>query len=259
MKILQLSSLFVFVFAAFKFVSAQQLPANISAACSNELAKLSSSPELNSCASFIKLSALQNATADPGPILDAYCPAPKCSDSTTSADVAELKSQCAADLMNPEVFAIKEILAFNSPVKDSFCFKNATTSQYCYLDPNSKSIFSFISGLGNTIPTDISCTDCNKAILNTFWNFFNAHNESATELPPTVNLTLFLTSVTTKCGPSFLNGTIPTGVIPSSSTPSPSPTAKSGGVTMHSPPFMLADTIIVASFSILTAYVISLI
>ncbi|CAG8607941.1 6792_t:CDS:1, partial [Racocetra fulgida] len=204
MKFLQLSSLFVFVLTAFNFVSAQQLPPNISVTCSNEIIKLSTSTELNSCASFVKLAGLQNKTADPKQTLDAYCPAPKCSDEKTSADAAELKSQCSNDLTNPEVFAIKEILVFNSPIKDCFCFKNSTTGQYCYSDPNSASIFNFISGLGITTPTDINCTDCNKAILNTFVNYFTAHHEALTELPPTVNVTAFQTVVATKCGPSFL-------------------------------------------------------
>ncbi|CAG8485186.1 10339_t:CDS:1 [Racocetra persica] len=108
MKFLQLSSLFVFVLAAFNFVSAQQLPANTSITCSTEIAKLSTSTELISCASFVKLAGLQNKTADPKQTLDTYCSAPKCSDNTTSADAAELKSQCSNDLTTPEVFAIKE-------------------------------------------------------------------------------------------------------------------------------------------------------
>ncbi|CAG8796195.1 20173_t:CDS:2, partial [Racocetra persica] len=144
-------------------------------------------------------------------------------------------------------FAIKEILVFNSPIKDGFCFKNATTGQYCYSDPNSASIFNFISGLSIITPTDISCTDCNKAILNTFVNYFTAHPESLNELPPTVNVTAFQTAVATKCGPSFLDGSIPTSTTSTSSSSS-TPSAKTNSASMHNPSFMLVDTIIVTSF-----------
>ncbi|CAG8844703.1 20039_t:CDS:2, partial [Gigaspora margarita] len=148
--------------------------------------------------------------------------------------------QCQSDLaMNdPTVSYLKEILIFNFPIKDSFCFKNSSGG-YCNLDPNSTIILNFISGLSATFPTDINCNDCNKAILNTFMNYFKAHSESLAELP--VNQTVlesFQTLVISKCNSSFLDGTVPntTG------------SQKGSGISIHTPPFidftMFANTII---------------
>ncbi|CAG8836965.1 2310_t:CDS:1, partial [Gigaspora margarita] len=202
MKFLQTSSLFVFVFVTFNFVSSQQIPTNLSSTCLTELIKLSGNSELNSCASFTKLAQLQNTT-NPKPILDSYCSAPKCNDNTTSTAATELKSQCATDLAakDPIVTTVKTILVFNSPLKDSLCFKNSSGG-YCDMDPNSQEILSYIGGANATPPTDINCNDCNKAILNTFVNYFKQHPESTTELSTDPKSLENL--VTTKCGASFL-------------------------------------------------------
>ncbi|CAG8776983.1 2641_t:CDS:2, partial [Dentiscutata erythropus] len=230
MKFLSISSLFIFVLVTFNFVSAQQLPQNISSTCQQEILKLAGSSDLNSCASFTKLAQLQNTT-NPQQALDTYCAAPKCSDNTTSADATELKTQCATDLSvnDPNVIAIKQIFVFNSPIKDALCFKSSSGG-YCYLDPNSNSIMGYISGLNATTPTDINCTDCNKAILNIFYNYIKANPASASDL--TIDPTSFQTLVTSKCNSSFLDGAVPT---PTSSS---SPTAKSGSISMHATSFI---------------------
>ncbi|CAG8506521.1 2661_t:CDS:2 [Dentiscutata heterogama] len=209
MKFLQISSLFIFMFITFNFVSAQQIqiPSNISASCRAEIQKLASSSDLSSCASFIKLYALQNETmqfaTSLAPIYDSYCAAPKCNDNTTSADATELKSQCQSDLTvkDPTVTYLKNVLVFNSPLKDSLCFKNSSGG-YCVLDPNSDLILNYVLGLNATPPADVSCTDCNKAILNTFANYFKSNSQSVSELPS--DPTSFENTVTTQCGSTFL-------------------------------------------------------
>ncbi|CAG8791974.1 6898_t:CDS:2, partial [Dentiscutata erythropus] len=218
----------------FNFVSAQQIPTNLSTPCLGELTKLAGSSDLNSCASFIKLAPLQNTT-NPQQALDTYCAAPKCSDNTTSADATELKTQCATDLSvkDPNVIAVKQILVFNSPIKDALCFKNSSGG-YCYLDPNTNSIMGYISGLNATTPTDINCTDCNKAILNIFYNYIKANPASESDL--TIDLTSFQTLVTSKCNASFLDGTVPTPT--SSSSPTGTGSAKSGSISMHATSFI---------------------
>ncbi|KAF0465980.1 hypothetical protein F8M41_026194 [Gigaspora margarita] len=149
-----------------------------------------------------------------------------CDNTTSAAAAADLKSQCQTDL------------AMNDPTNSS--------GGYCNLDPNSTIILNFISGLSAIFPTDINCNDCNKAILNTFMNYFKAHSESLAELP--VNQTVlesFQTLVISKYNSSFLDGTVPntTG------------SQKGSGISIHTPPFidftMFANTIIVASFIIL--------
>ncbi|CAG8476128.1 26671_t:CDS:2 [Dentiscutata erythropus] len=278
MKFLQISSLFIFMFINFNFVSAQQLqiPSNISASCQAEIQKLASSSDLSSCASFIKLYALQNKTmqsaASLTPIYDSYCAAPKCNDNTTSADATELKSQCQSDLTakDPTVTYLKNVLIFNSPLKDSLCFKNSSGG-YCDLDPNSD-LINYIIGLNATPPANISCNDCNKAILNSFANYFKSNPQSVSEL--SFNTTSFENSVTTQCGSSFLNGTIPntngsnpssgsnpgTGTGSGSNSGSNSNPKTGSGVSIHSPSFtgftVFTNAIIVASFIILIDYVI---
>ncbi|CAG8622871.1 13567_t:CDS:2, partial [Dentiscutata heterogama] len=45
--------------------------------------------------------------------------------------------------------------------------------------------------LVTTTPTDITCNDCNKAILNIFVDYFKTHPESAAGLPVSRLCTLF--------------------------------------------------------------------
>ncbi|CAG8776985.1 2642_t:CDS:2, partial [Dentiscutata erythropus] len=175
MKFLPISLLFIFVLVAFNFVSAQQpaVPQNLSSACQQEIIKLASSSDLNSCASFIKLYPLQNATMRTvKPIYDTYCAAPKCSDNITSADAAELQIQCKSELAN-------------------------SSGGYCDMDDNSAAVLNYLPGLNYTQPTDISCSDCNKAILNTFANYFESNPQSVAVL--SIDPTSFENFVTSKC------------------------------------------------------------
>ncbi|CAG8679916.1 10612_t:CDS:2, partial [Dentiscutata heterogama] len=210
MKFLPISSLFVFMLLAFSFVSAQLplLPTNLSTTCNAEITKLSTS-ELSTCASPYKLLQQQiTSITDPKSALDSYCSAPKCSDSATSTAATELQNQCATELTakNPQITVLKEALVLNSPTRDSLCFKNSSGG-YCGLDSNTKKILGYISGLSATAPTDFNCTDCNKAILNTFMNYFKDHSDAKADLP--VDITSFQNSVTSKCGASYLDGNIP--------------------------------------------------
>ncbi|RIB29610.1 hypothetical protein C2G38_1041709 [Gigaspora rosea] len=256
MKFLPISSFFVFVLVAFNFVSAQQASTNITSTCEQELTKLFQSSDLNSCSSF-NMFFLQDTS------LDSYCSALKCNDNTISADVTEIKSQCATDLAAKDstVTFLKNFFVFNSPIRDSLCFKNSSGG-YC----DSASILDYISGMNATLPTDITCNDCDKAIINTFVNYFKAHPESVADLP--ADPASFKNSVTTKCGASFLDFPKPADSKPADSKPTDSidssttttSSAKSGGISMHAPSFigftMFANSIIVASFIILIAYAI---
>ncbi|KAF0504109.1 hypothetical protein F8M41_019620 [Gigaspora margarita] len=258
MKFLQISSLFVFALVAFSFVSSQQpqLPTNLSSTCLTEIAKLLGNSEFKNCASFIKLIPLQTSKNDRKQILDSYCSAPKCNDNITSAAATDVKSQCATDLAAKDYvsFALKGSMVFNPVMKDALCLKNSSGG-YCELDPKSEGILGYIGGLNVTPPTDtdfdIICNDCNKAIINSFVNYFKAHPETTAEL--SADPTPFENWFTTKCGASFLDGTIPTS---STSTN----TTTSSGISMHSSFFtgftMFANTIIIASFIILIAYAI---
>ncbi|CAG8506504.1 2660_t:CDS:2, partial [Dentiscutata heterogama] len=222
------------------------VPQNVSSACQQEIIKLSSSSDLANCASFVKLYPLQNATIQNATsIYDSYCAAPKCSDSITSADAAELKNQCQSELAmkDPTTSYLKTILVFNSPVRDSLCFKNSSGG-YCDLDDNSAAVFNYLLGLSYTQPTNLSCSDCNKAILNTFANFFKSNPQSVADL--SIDPTSFESFVTSKCGSSFLDGTVPN---------TSSPPKKSSGISIHSLSF-IGFTMFAASFISLIVYVI---
>ncbi|CAG8791932.1 16762_t:CDS:2 [Gigaspora margarita] len=239
-----MNSLFVFVVVAFNCVFAQTL----SLTCQQEQAKLNSSSDLNNCASFVKLMPLHGATMQSSAqIYDSYCSAPKCSDNTTTNDANELKSQCQQELAAKEPFTtyLKTVLAFNSPLKDSLCFKNASGG-YCGLDETTAATLNYILGLNSTQPANLNCNDCNKAILNTFMNYIKQHPESQADLP--IDQSSFQTLVTSKCGNSFLDGSVPN---------TSNPPKKASGNSMHvlsSIGFM--KTIIAASFIILIVYVI---
>ncbi|CAG8476107.1 26670_t:CDS:2 [Dentiscutata erythropus] len=257
MKFLQINPLLVFVLVAFNFVYAQTvIPGNVSTSCGVELNKLILTPDYSTCASFLKLLPLQN-TSDPKNVLDGYCSSPKCSDSTTNNSATELKNLCQKELNtsspDPQLIALKDILIFNTPIEQSLCLKNSSGG-YCYTDSDSSAIFGFLSGLNATNPPrDINCTDCNKAIVNTFVNFYKAHPESTPELPVSQQeLNNFQTMVSTKCNSSFIDGKVPNN--------NNSQQQKSSGISMHTPSYtgftMFANTIFVASLVIVVSYVI---
>ncbi|RIB29609.1 hypothetical protein C2G38_2056262 [Gigaspora rosea] len=257
MKSLQINSLLVFVLVAFNFVSAQTvIPGNVSTSCGVELNKLILTPEYSNCASFLKLLPLQNAS-DPKPVLDGYCNAPKCSDSTTNTSATEVKSLCQRELNtsnpqgpDPQIMALKDILIFNAPIVQSLCFKNSSGG-YCYTDSDSSQIFGYLSGLDSSSPPrDITCSSCNKAIVNTFVNFYKAHPESTADLPQNTqgSINNFETMVTQRCGQDFLDGKIPNG----------NSSQKGSGISMHSPSgfTMFTNTIFVALLVLLISHFI---
>ncbi|CAG8836907.1 10739_t:CDS:2, partial [Gigaspora margarita] len=189
---------------AFNCVFAQTL----SLTCQQEQAKLNSSSDLNNCASFVKLMPLHGATMqNSAQIYDSYCSAPKCNDNTTTTDANELKTQCQQELAAKEPFTtyLKTVLVFNSPLKDSLCFKN-TSGGYCGLDVTTAATLNYILGLNSTQPTNLNCNDCNKAILNTFMNYIK-HPESQADL--LIDQSSFQPLITSKCGSSFLDGNVP--------------------------------------------------
>ncbi|RIB29607.1 hypothetical protein C2G38_2027548 [Gigaspora rosea] len=242
MKFLSMSSLFIFVVVAFNFVFAQNNvpPSNT---CLQEFTKLNSSSDLNNCASFVKLMPLHGATMQNSTsIYDSYCSAPKCSDSVTTADANELKTQCQPELAAKDTFFtyLKTVLVFNSPLRDSLCFKNSSGS-YCGLVEDTAVTLNYILGLNSTQP-NLNCSNCNKAILNTFMNYIKQHPETQADLPVDQSS---IQTIASKCGNSFLDGTVP------------DTTKKSSGNSMHalsSIGFM--KTIIAASFIILIVYAI---
>ncbi|CAG8757912.1 16252_t:CDS:1, partial [Acaulospora colombiana] len=78
-----------------------------------------------------------------------------------------------------DVVLLTEIIPLYSPIRDSICFKDPSGG-YCVTDDfiaaqkyglNQSSL----NPLSN-IPASVICTNCNKAIVNTFLNYENNHN-----------------------------------------------------------------------------------
>lgn len=219
---------------------------DLSKECQSTLLGIVTSPEFLKCipvSSLLPLlplvtdpSIIKNFIADPTknypplekPLLQfstLFCPAPKCSDQGVAGAVKAISDGCKDDLdkKNPFIVMIFDTAVFYSPLHDSICFKFGKT--FCW----DESILTTISlppspipVTGNKVldavavadPTAV-CTKCNKAIVNTFFNFiFDKANELARQILAGLGvddkqLAAAKTFVAVKCGINFEDGKIP--------------------------------------------------
>ncbi|CAG8638934.1 34448_t:CDS:2, partial [Racocetra persica] len=105
-----------------------------------------------------------------------FCKFPKCQDSFIQSHIQSTIVACQEDLKNNQTLAqaIFAAFVFNSPLHDSVCFENKQR-MFCWDEfiRNNISIpnFTSIEKLNNNNSVDKICTLCNRAIVNTFFNF----------------------------------------------------------------------------------------
>jgi len=218
----------------------------LSQKCQSTLLAIITSPEFLKCipvSSLVPLiplvadpSIIKNFLADPAknypplekPLLQfstLFCPAPKCSDQGIAQTVKSISDGCKDDLdkKNPVIVMIFDAVVFYSPLHDSMCFKFGKT--FCW----DESILTALSLpkspfpiTNNPILDEIAvadptavCTKCNKAIVNTAFNFiFAKGNDLARQILAGFGiddkkLASAKVFAAVKCGLGFEDGQIP--------------------------------------------------
>lgn len=155
-----------------------------------------------------------------------FCPATKCSDQGVQASIKLLSDGCSDDLKdNPIVQLLFDAVVFYSPLHDTICFKSTDSKLFCW-DESLETVFGLpkspIKVTGNPLVDSIAvadckavCTDCNKSIVNTFFNFIKG-NKLALQILQALGVTQqtldqLTLGVAVKCGINFEDGKIPNG------------------------------------------------
>lgn len=153
-----------------------------------------------------------------------FCPAPKCSDKGVQGAIKTLSDGCADDLKNNTLIQMLfAVTVFYSPLHDFACFKSSDSKLFCW-DESLKTIFSLpkspLNITGDPLLDSIAvadckavCTDCDKSIVNTFFNFIKG-NDLALKLLAGVGVDQkaidgMKLGVAVKCGINFEDGKIP--------------------------------------------------
>lgn len=213
---------------------------SLSPSCQASLLSIVANPEFFECVPITAFLPLLPVLADPtaipkllqdpaknippvlGPVFDGICAAPKCSDEGVATSLKALNDGCKADEKNVLIEIATAVVTFYSPIRDTICFKD-TKKEYCVFETLDKVTalpkppFKLIDGglidsLAFAEPKEI-CTPCNKAIVNTIFNFLNADTNHSVEylgqlgVPP-LFLQVGKLIVGLKCGFQFLDGKV---------------------------------------------------
>ncbi|CAG8594843.1 8548_t:CDS:1, partial [Funneliformis mosseae] len=213
---------------------------SLSSSCQAALLSIVANPEFFECVPITAFLPLLPVLADPtaipkmlqdpaknippvlGPVFDGVCAAPKCSDKGVATSLKALNDGCKADEKNVIIEIATAVVTFYSPIRDTICFKD-TKKEYCVFETLDKVTalpkppFKLIDGglidsLAFAEPKEI-CTPCNKAIVNTIFNFLNADTNHSVEylgqlgIPP-LFLQVGKLVIGLKCGFQFLDGKV---------------------------------------------------
>ncbi|CAG8520422.1 2509_t:CDS:2 [Racocetra fulgida] len=141
-----------------------------------------------------------------------FCKFPKCQDRFIQSHIQSTIVACQEDLKNNNTLAqvIFAAFVFYSPLHDSVCFENKQDI-FCWDEfvRNNISLpnFTSIEKLNNNNIVDKICTLCNRAIVNTFFNFIPTSflAQVIISLKKVKEYKQLLAFV---CGDDFVNGTI---------------------------------------------------
>ena len=207
----------------------------LSPECQVALFSIVTSPEFLQCVPIPALlpllpivsdpSGIQKLLADPEgiltPVFDGICAAPKCSDKGVTGALQAVETGCKKDASSPLIQIITGVITFYSPLRDSICFKT-NKGKYCLFDSLEKILAlppspikitgTIIDNIAFAEPKFI-CTPCNKAIVNTVFNFLDKDVNHSVEfltqlgIPPTL-LQIAKLGVAIKCGFQFIDGDV---------------------------------------------------
>ncbi|CAG8727701.1 9089_t:CDS:2, partial [Dentiscutata heterogama] len=220
-------------------------PVNITPTCQSRLEQIYNATDINACLPFISLSSLLSQSSTPSDsmsLYDAICSLQRCTDTFISSTLSSFKIDCTSELAtnNPAVYGVELLFTFYSPLISSYCFKNATGGS-CILKYREDYALYAGAGVSRTIsnplnftvlpditnvPYLIVCTNCVKAMANTFLNYLSSNPGDYAIIGTTQDdINNRKTQYTAKCGSSFLDGSIPDTTNPILSTSKPSPSS----------------------------------
>jgi hypothetical protein len=221
---------------------------SISGDCQSAIANIVANSDAADClgaSSLVALALTSSSSQSLIPSIDNWltniCSAPICSNATLAGVVQNISEGCASDLNSTNLNAAtltSDVEQFYPTVRQILCLKDGSTNcitqtldniQAAYGSINVTDVLSLI-GLAGEVNTsslsNITCTNCNKAIYNEL-NQTSALNSFATGLGPTLE---------SECGPSFIDGATPSGIIESASnsTATPASSAAFGSISLLS-------------------------
>ncbi|CAG8620484.1 15506_t:CDS:2, partial [Cetraspora pellucida] len=187
--------------------------------CSTAVQNFLNSSEFNTCFPYNQLSNqidyftnIQDLSGIESKLIsveDSICKLPKCSESIISNFNSTFRSKCSTDIaaQKSDAITISALIYEYSPLRDSLCFKNSTGG-YCVIE----TFETYLKEGGNyaNLTSQVLCTTCNKAIINTWVNYIKSHPPPP-ELSSGINLgfSYVESEVNKTCGPSFIDGKVP--------------------------------------------------
>ncbi|KAG6888123.1 hypothetical protein C0992_009568 [Termitomyces sp. T32_za158] len=196
----------------------------LSDSCQQALTTIATSPGANEClvpTPLLPILSNPNASiVDPvDQWLTQVCAAPACSNATLASIVSGVTSGCSAELQalgvsssdNGPVTSL--VQRFYPTVRKAVCYKDGNTNCVTQTLTNAQNVFGTLSvtnivklvltGEDTSLPANVSCTNCLKAIYNTV----------NTDVPGLFNSE----TAQDQCGASFIDGATPAGISESAS------------------------------------------
>ncbi|KAG6826791.1 hypothetical protein H0H92_014399 [Tricholoma furcatifolium] len=208
----------------------------LSSSCESTLTEIAINPDANAClvpTPLITLLTNSNASVVQ-PInswLTGLCAAPACSNSTLSAIVTNATAGCSAELAaiglssSDNTAVVSLVQEYYPIVRQTVCLQDGNTNCITQTLTNLQSVLgtltlsSVISLVTSSstpdLPSNVTCTDCVKAIYNTV----------NTEVPGLIDSS----SLSTTCGSSFVDGATPSDITESASNSTASSTTSTSG------------------------------
>lgn len=212
------------VLASVSLSSAQFEIGKLSDGCKNQLTQMLSDKDINDCLPITSITSIFASGKSPDPntlknAADSICGEKKCSDDLVAKTKNNIKGACQQEISNNNtlVQAAVGIVSLYSPIRDSVCYKNSTDG-YCFIEssiaaqqilqsapPNQDPTLSFAGA-----PKEEVCTPCNKAILNTFFNYQKSNPDAFSEIKQVndQDINTAKNALTGKCGANFLDGNV---------------------------------------------------
>ncbi|KAL1673764.1 hypothetical protein EV122DRAFT_270167 [Schizophyllum commune] len=201
----------------------QRSALSISSDCSSALLNVASNPEASACLSLGSLTSLVTSQDESivGPISDwlgNVCGAAACSNDTLSAITTNVTQGCSQELGTYGLSAsdaqdiIPIIQSYYPTVREALCLSDGDTNcivqtlqnfQTTYGDLTLTNIQNVLGSDDVTLPSNITCTDCTKALYNTVASDFGIVDKD---------------DAASECGNDFVDGQTPSSIKQTAST-----------------------------------------
>lgn len=220
---------------------------NLSQSCQDSINQLANNAAISNCLPIdaiaqIAVQALGTVSTDPSAALalvpqalDVFCAAPVCDAATVAMANNSLAQGCASDVSSGSAYAIaaSSLANYYQPIRESLCYQNSTNG-YCIVEtvgnvlaeyqsggvkPNgidaslqSDGLFGDVVSYIGTLPTAEACSDCNHAIYSAIINYQKVRGDSIYSNLTNGHGSQLEQAITTKCGASFTDGSIPASI-----------------------------------------------